>query len=101
MSISTASGDNCFAGCDAVAIPGPGLNYAMNGVMGYGAAPFNPNGWTLPGCPVINGGPSLGKPLSLDGYPTTMNATFTPTDTNGNPVGLVAAEQACQHITID
>jgi hypothetical protein len=39
--------------------------------------------------------PYSGAPYSLDGAPTSMNATFTPTTTNGLPMGLAAAEMAC------
>lgn len=36
-----------------------------------------------------------GGPDSLDGKPTSMIATFTPTDVNGLPIGLDAAKSAC------
>jgi len=36
-----------------------------------------------------------GGPFSLDGKPTSMVASFTPTDGNGLPVGLDAAKAAC------
>jgi hypothetical protein len=42
--------------------------------------------------------PYTGAPYSIDGQLITMNATFTPMKTNGLPMGLDAAEKACQFI---
>jgi hypothetical protein len=57
----------------------------------------------------INLLPYAGTPASGDGIPTTMNASFTPTDTNGSLVTLHDAEAACgftgfdwvQTVTVD
>jgi hypothetical protein len=39
--------------------------------------------------------PYAGGPFSLDENLVSMNATFTPTDANGLPIGLAAAAAAC------
>jgi hypothetical protein len=49
------------------------------------------------GCPLNPGDvkPYPAGPYSLDGKPTSMNATFVPTDTNNLPIGLAQKAAAC------
>jgi hypothetical protein len=56
----------------------------------------------VPGCVNPNDvNPFPGGQYSLDGKPTSMYATFVPTDTDGLPVGLAAAATTCGYTGFD
>jgi hypothetical protein len=87
-----------FVGEESREYSGPTLGgYAANDTL------LNPNAvpgqWSVGApqkCPVnFNVLPYAGLPPSLDGHPISMNASFTPTDSNGNVMTLAAAGAAC------